>query len=50
MSPLRVKSRPLSQIEPALRTPSPFRQRFDEEHPEIEDDDTFRDVVKKLSM
>ncbi len=50
MSPLRVKSRPHSQVEPALRTPSPYGHRDDGELPEIEEDDSFREVVKKLSM
>ncbi|KAK1749846.1 calcium channel YVC1 [Echria macrotheca] len=49
--PLRVKSRPLSQADPGLRTPSPQgRQvRFGPELPDITVDDTFREVVKKLS-
>jgi hypothetical protein len=49
--PLRVKSRPLSGADP-LRTPSPLgRQvRFGPELPDISVDDTFRDLVKKLSM
>lgn len=51
--PLRVKSRSVAQ-EPGLRTPSPFgRQvqvRFGSEPPNISIDDTFREVVKKLSV
>ncbi len=48
--PLRVKSRPQSQVEPPLRTPSPYGHRDDEELPEIADDDSFKELVKKLSM
>ncbi len=50
--PLRVKSRPLSQADPGLRTPSPFGRhaRLGAELPDITVDDTFREVVKKLSM
>lgn len=51
MSPLRVKSRPQSGIDGPPRTPSPFRRNHaDDELPEIGDDDSFRDVIKKLSM
>ncbi|KAK0715564.1 hypothetical protein B0H67DRAFT_645298 [Lasiosphaeris hirsuta] len=50
--PLRVKSRPLSGADGGWRTPSPFgRQvRFGPELPDIETDDAFREVVKKLSI
>jgi hypothetical protein len=48
--PLRVKSRPLSQHEAGPRTPSPFRPRYFGELPDIEHDDSFREVIKKLSM
>ncbi|KAK5657809.1 hypothetical protein OQA88_2882 [Cercophora sp. LCS_1] len=50
--PLRVKSRPLSQADPSLRTPSPFgRQvRFGPELPDITSEDTFRQLIKKLSI
>jgi len=51
MSPMRVKSRAQGQADQPLRTPSPFRRYHDEEElPEIEDDDSFRDVAKKLSV
>ena len=51
MSPLRVKSRPLSQADAVARTPSPFRRNHgDDELPDIDDDDSFREVIKKLSM
>jgi hypothetical protein len=46
--PIRVKSRPLSQPE-GLRTPSPMIELYGD-LPEIEDDDSFRDVIKKLSV
>lgn len=53
--PLRVKSRPLAQADPGLRTPpSPLGRhvqvRFGSELPDITVDDTFREVVKKLSV
>ncbi|KAL1872031.1 hypothetical protein VTK73DRAFT_1699 [Phialemonium thermophilum] len=49
--PLRVKSRPGSQVEAGQRTPSPFGYRSVVDYlPEIEQDDSFRDVVKKLSI
>ena len=51
--PLRVKSRTVGQ-EAGLRTPSPFGRhvhvRFGSELPDISIDDTFREVVKKLSV
>jgi len=48
--PLRVKSRPLSQHDNGPRTPSPFGARYSGELPDIEHDDSFREVIKKLSM
>lgn len=48
--PLRVKSRPLSQEEPGPRTPSPFSPRYLGALPDIEHDDSFREVIKKLSV
>lgn len=51
--PLRVKSRPLPQADAGMRTPSPFGRRqvrIGIELPDIDVDDTFRDVVKKLSI
>lgn len=47
---MRVKSRPVSGIESGLRTPSPYGARYDAGLPDIEQDDSFREVVKKLSM
>lgn len=49
--PIRVKSRP-QQAEAALRTPSPTGRhaRFGAELPDISDSDSFRVVVKKLSV
>lgn len=51
--PIRVKSRP-QQAEAGLRTPSPVGRhpRFSAgtELPDISDADSFRHVVKKLSM
>jgi len=50
MSPLRVKSRPQSGVDAVPRTPSPFRRNHaDDELPDIGHDDSFRDVIKKLS-
>ncbi|KAK4161031.1 hypothetical protein QBC43DRAFT_107147 [Cladorrhinum sp. PSN259] len=48
--PIRVKSRPQKDTA-ELRTPSPFaRHIFGPELPDISDEDTFREVVKKLSV
>ncbi|KAK4200985.1 hypothetical protein QBC40DRAFT_278947 [Triangularia verruculosa] len=49
--PIRVKSRPGAQRTESLRTPSP-RPKFGfvAELPEISEEDTFREVVKKLSI
>ncbi|KAK4226700.1 hypothetical protein QBC38DRAFT_479734 [Podospora fimiseda] len=48
--PIRVKSRP-QKDSAELRTPSPFaRYSFGPELPDISDEDTFREVVKKLSI
>jgi hypothetical protein len=49
--PIRVKSRP-APAEAALRTPSPMgrQARFGAELPDIRDDDSFRVLVKKLSI
>ncbi len=49
MSPVRVRTRPLSQVEVGPRTPSPYR-RMDGDLPDIQHDDSFREVVKKLSV
>ncbi|KAK3358269.1 hypothetical protein B0T24DRAFT_520879 [Lasiosphaeria ovina] len=49
--PLRVKSRAQAQQPEDLRTPSPFAKvRFGVELPNVSSDDTFRIVVKKLSI
>jgi len=50
--PVRVKSRPLGGPEAGLRTPSPVGRQvhFGPELPDITFDDSFREVVKKLSM
>ncbi|KAK4150598.1 hypothetical protein C8A00DRAFT_46056 [Chaetomidium leptoderma] len=49
--PIRVKSRP-APGDAAMRTPSPMgRQAFSRaELPDIKDDDSFRELVKKLSV
>jgi hypothetical protein len=47
--PVRVRTRVQSQAEPPPRTPSPFRHR-DGELPDIQHDDSFREVIKKLSL
>lgn len=49
--PIRVKSRP-AEAEAALRTPSPMgrQARFGVELPDIREDDSFRVLVKKLSV
>lgn len=48
--PLRVKSRP-AQVEVPLRTPSPGRFPLQGvQLPDITEDDSFREVVKKLSV
>lgn len=53
MPPVRVKSRPLPQADAGLRTPSPFGSsrlvRFGPDLPDIAAEDSFRDVVKKIS-
>lgn len=48
--PIRVKSRPLSQTAHGPRTPSPFGARDFGELPDIDHDDSFREVIKKLSV
>ncbi|OIW31900.1 hypothetical protein CONLIGDRAFT_629588 [Coniochaeta ligniaria NRRL 30616] len=48
--PLRVKSRPLSQHDNGPRTPSPFGRGTFGDLPDIEHDDSFREVIKKLSI
>ncbi len=48
--PIRVKSRRLSQIEGPLRAPSPANSRFPLDLPGIGYADTFREVVKKVSV
>jgi hypothetical protein len=48
--PVRVKPRPLSQPEAGIRTPSPYGARLYNELPEIDEEDNFRDVIKKLSV
>jgi hypothetical protein len=49
MSPMRVKSRPQAGGDAPPRTPSPFYHRATD-LPDIGDEDSFREVVKKLSM
>lgn len=50
-SGLRVKARPFSQQDSGPpRTPSPFSNRYVGELPDIEHDDSFREVIKKLSV
>ena len=48
--PLRVKSRPVSQVEDVGRAPSPMGARFSSPLPDIGHDDSFRDVIKKASL
>lgn len=51
--PIRVKSRPVPGANDPPRTPSPAAGQhvtFFEGLPEIDDDDSFRELVKKLSM
>ncbi|KAB5572168.1 hypothetical protein GE09DRAFT_659989 [Coniochaeta sp. 2T2.1] len=48
--PIRVKIRPLSHHENGTRTPSPFGGRYYGEFPDIAHDDSFREVIKKLSV
>lgn len=50
--PIRVKSRPVPGANDPPRSPSPAGQQryFFHGHPDIEDDDSFRDLIKKLSM
>jgi hypothetical protein len=49
MPVVRVRTRPLSQHDAGARTPSPFRHR-DGDLPDIQHDDSFREVIKKLSL
>ncbi|KAK3687705.1 hypothetical protein B0T22DRAFT_136727 [Podospora appendiculata] len=50
--PMRVKTRSQGQSDGGMRTPSPFGKhaRFAPELPDISVDDTFRVIVKKLSV
>ncbi|POS71979.1 hypothetical protein DHEL01_v209632, partial [Diaporthe helianthi] len=49
--PIRVKSRKPAGADEPPRSPSPMGQRFDfYKLPDIQDDDSFRDMIKKLSV
>lgn len=49
--PIRVKSRKPAGADEPPRSPSPMGQRFDScRLPDIGDDDSFRDMIKKLSI
>lgn len=50
--PLRVKSRPVPGANDPPRSPSPagLHVTFFEGLPDVADDDSFRDLIKKLSM
>jgi hypothetical protein len=49
--PIRVKSRKPAGADEPPRSPSPYGQRFDAcKLPDIGDDDSFREMIKKLSM
>lgn len=49
--PIRVKSKPVPGANDPPRSPSPGAQRyFFHGHPDVEDDDSFRVLIKKLSM
>lgn len=49
--PIRVKSRKQPGADDPPRSPSPMGQRFDAcKLPDIRDDDSFREMIKKLSV
>lgn len=49
--PIRVKSRKQPGADDPPRSPSPMGQRFDAcKLPDIQDDDSFREMIKKLSV
>lgn len=49
--PMRVKSKPQPGANDPPRSPSPTMQRFSFHGlPDVRDGDTFREVIKKLSM
>lgn len=49
--PIRVKSRKLPGADEPPRSPSPMGYRFDGYGlPDIRDDDSFREMIKKLSV